>query len=356
MAGGAEPVGKLLGGFDLEDAVRRHVSIVRPSTIWDKARILHGNKATLMCWVGSNHARSTSPRVFQSVMVTGSVQEAADNLRMTPSAVSQHIAALQRQTGLDLFDRVGRGIVPTAAAEALIAQAETVLQQWHRLDDYVADLRDGRTGRLVLGYFPSAGSTLLPSIVRQITAEFPDLVVELVLTEVGARSTIPDIDVAMDHTENTRRPGYRKVPLTEDPYILAVHHEHPLARRRAVTLTDLKGEGWVSNDSFANPGHRIVLAACAAKGIHPAFHRPGAGPPQRPRVRRGRCRDHRASTTRGAHHPGRGGPRADHRPPVRQLVAMVREGGVRNAVADRVLDLLVRLSRHPSRRQRVQRS
>ena len=294
--------------------------------------------------------------VFQSVMVTGSVQEAADNLRMTPSAVSQHIAALQRQTGLDLFDRVGRGIVPTAAAEALIAQAETVLQQWHRLDDCVADLRDGRTGRLVLGYFPSAGSTLLPSIVRQITAEFPDLVVELVLTEVGARSTIPDIDVAMDHTENTRRPGYRKVPLTEDPYILAVHHEHPLARRRAVTLTDLKGEGWVSNDSFANPGHRIVLAACAAKGFTPRFTV--------------QAQDHHSAL--GFVAAGVGItvlPRLAARiipdgvvrvripdPPVRQLVAMVREGGVRNAVADRVLDLLVRLSRHPSRRQRVQRS
>lgn len=294
--------------------------------------------------------------VFQSVMVTGSVKEAADNLRMTPSAVSQHIAALQRQTGLDLFDRVGRGIVPTAAAEALIAQAETVLQQWHRLDDYVADLRDGRTGRLVLGYFPSAGSTLLPSIVRQITAEFPDLVVELVLTEVGARSTIPDIDVAMDHTENTRRPGYRKVPLTEDPYILAVHHEHPLARRRAVTLTDLKGEGWVSNDSFANPGHRIVLAACAAKGFTPRFTV--------------QAQDHHSAL--GFVAAGVGItvlPRLAARiipdgvvrvritdPPVRQLVAMVREGGVRNAVADRVLDLLVRLSRHPSRRQRVQRS
>ena len=294
--------------------------------------------------------------VFQSVMVTGSVQEAADNLRMTPSAVSQHIAALQRQTGLDLFDRVGRGIVPTAAAEALIAQTETVLQQWHRLDDYVADLRDGRTGRLVLGYFPSAGSTLLPSIVRQITAEFPDLVVELVLTEVGARSTIPDIDVAMDHTENTRRPGYRKVPLTEDPYILAVHHEHPLARRRAVTLTDLKGEGWVSNDSFANPGHRIVLAACAAKGFTPRFTV--------------QAQDHHSAL--GFVAAGVGItvlPRLAARiipdgvvrvritdPPVRQLVAMVREGGVRNAVADRVLDLLVRLSRHPSRRQRVQRS
>lgn len=294
--------------------------------------------------------------VFQSVMVTGSVQEAADNLRMTPSAVSQHIAALQRQTGLDLFDRVGRGIVPTAAAEALIAQAETVLQQWHRLDDYVADLRDGRTGRLVLGYFPSAGSTLLPSIVRQITAEFPDLVVELVLTEVGARSTIPDIDVAMDHTENTRRPGYRKVPLTEDPYILAVHHEHPLARRRAVTLTDLKGEGWVSNDSFANPGHRIVLAACAAKGFTPRFtvqaqdHHSalgfvaaGVGITVLPRLAARIIPDGVVRVRITA-------------PPVRQLVAMVREGGVRNAVADRVLDLLVRLSRHPSRRQRVQRS
>jgi DNA-binding transcriptional LysR family regulator len=208
----------------------------------------------------------------------------------------------------------------------------------------------------VLGYFPSAGSTLLPSIVRQITAEFPDLVVELVLTEVGARSTTPDIDVAMDHTENIRRPGYRKVPLTEDPYILAVHHEHPLARRRAVTLTDLKGEGWVSNDSFANPGHRIVLAACAAKGFTPRFTV--------------QAQDHHSAL--GFVAAGVGItvlPRLAARiipdgvvrvritdPPVRQLVAMVREGGVRNAVADRVLDLLVRLSRHPSRRQRVQRS
>ena len=192
--------------------------------------------------------------------------------------------------------------------------------------------------------------------MRQITAEFPDLVVELVLTEVGARSTIPDIDVAMDHTENTRRPGYRKVPLTEDPYVLAVHHEHPLARRRAVTLTDLKGEGWVSNDSFANPGHRIVLAACAAKGFTPRFTV--------------QAQDHHSAL--GFVAAGVGItvlPRLAARiipdgvvrvrityPPVRQLVAMVREGGVRNAVADRVLDLLVRLSRHPSRRQRVQRS
>ncbi|MDX5379838.1 MAG: LysR family transcriptional regulator, partial [Actinomycetes bacterium] len=58
-------------------------------------------------------------RVFRSVLASGSVGAAADNLRMSSSAVSQHLSALQRDTGLTLFRREGRGLVPTPAALVL---------------------------------------------------------------------------------------------------------------------------------------------------------------------------------------------------------------------------------------------
>lgn len=282
-------------------------------------------------------------------MASGSIQAAADNLRMTPSAVSQHMAALQRQTGLDLFDRVGRGIVPTPAAEALLTHSENAMNQWSRLDSLVADLRDGRSGRLVLGYFASAGATWLPNVVKRLMIDLPDLVVELVLTESGARASQPDIDVTEEGTDNARRPGYRKVALTEDPFLLAVDRHHELAARSRVELSELRGERWVTNDYLTSPGHRMVMAACRAHGFTPrfavqaqdhysaiAFVATGVGITLLPRL-----------AARAAPEEVVLVPVVD--PPVRHLVAMVHEGGPRNTAVDTVLHLLLELSQHPAR-------
>lgn len=61
----------------------------------------------------------TRLRVFRAVVSSGTVQAAATNLGYSPSAVSQHLAALQRETGLTLFEKSGRGIAPTPAGLAL---------------------------------------------------------------------------------------------------------------------------------------------------------------------------------------------------------------------------------------------
>ena len=61
-------------------------------------------------------------RVFRSVVASGSIQAAATNLGYTPSAVSQHVTALQRETGLALISRVGRGIEPRRDGVAGIAR------------------------------------------------------------------------------------------------------------------------------------------------------------------------------------------------------------------------------------------
>ncbi len=67
-------------------------------------------------------------RVLRAVVATGSIRASAAALGYTPSAVSQQLAALQRETGLRLFERVGRGIEPTAAGRSLAVEASTLFE------------------------------------------------------------------------------------------------------------------------------------------------------------------------------------------------------------------------------------
>ena len=95
-------------------------------------------------------------RVFRAVVQTGSINRAAARLGYTPSAVSQHVAALQRETGLVLVERHGRGIQPTAAGVTVADHATRVLDQLADFETLAGDLRAGRSGALRIGCFMSA--------------------------------------------------------------------------------------------------------------------------------------------------------------------------------------------------------
>ena len=200
-------------------------------------------------------------RVFRSVVASGSV--------------SQHVAALQRETGLTLLDRAGRGIAPTEAALALVERTDEVMSRWGELDQAVADLREGRSGRLAIGYFASAGAAWMPALVKRLTHEYPDLVLELVLTEAEARGSStgrgPDIDLVIDPPDTPVRSGYRRIELTTDPFVVIVPAGHPLIGQGPVSLSDLRRETWVSNDYPRSIGHRMVVAHCNAVGFRPRF-------------------------------------------------------------------------------------
>ena len=289
-------------------------------------------------------------RVFRSVVASGSVQAAADNLGLTSSAVSQHLAALQRETGLTLFHRVGRGIAPTDAALVLDAQTDEVMSQWFKVDQLVADLREGRSGRLSIGYFASAGAAWMPSLVKRLTQEFPDLVLELVLNEVEQRpGTRPDIDLVIDPPDAPVPSGYRRIDLTEDQFVAVVPRGHALAEAGVVALTDLRGETWVSNDHPRSFGHRLLVATCAAAGFRPRFTvqaqdhytaigfvAAGIGVTVLPGLA---ARTLPATVVR-----------LDIAPPapVRHLAALVRDLGAPSPAADRAVALLTDLIHQPS--------
>src|ERR687887_90510 len=138
-------------------------------------------------------------RLLRAVVETGSIRATASALGYTPSAVSQQLTALQRETGLRLFDRVGRGIEPTPAARTLAAEAEPLFEALSRVDRVVGDLRTGRVGRLSIGYFGSAGTAWLPAIVAGLHADFPDLRLDPPMTELdGPDGTDCDVDLFVE--------------------------------------------------------------------------------------------------------------------------------------------------------------
>jgi DNA-binding transcriptional LysR family regulator len=214
-------------------------------------------------------------RIFRSVVASGSIQAAARNLGYTPSAVSQHVAALQREVGIALIERSGRGILPTAAGVSLAAESDEVIASLNRLNSVVADLRDGRSGRLTIGYFSSAGKAWMPRVARALMDEFPDLVIELMLNEImdAPEQQKLDMNLFVDGVSPNRRvpAGYRQRHLADDPYVLVVPIEHPLAGRASVPLGELAGETWIDSDVAGGLCHALVVQACDAAGFSPRF-------------------------------------------------------------------------------------
>ncbi len=218
-------------------------------------------------------------RVFRAVVASGSVQAAADHLGYTPSAVSQHLTALQRETGLVLFEKAGRGIAPTPTAKVLAAESDEVMGSLTRLGGVVNDLREGRSGTVTIGTFDSAAQSWLPYVAQGLQRDFPDVVLELSLDELGtagqASPTRRDIEVVNEAVGDagTERAGYSRLVLSEEGYCVVAPTGHPLLEQHAgaVPMAALTDVPIVDNDFHHTGCARIISNACEAAGFTPRF-------------------------------------------------------------------------------------
>jgi len=212
-------------------------------------------------------------RVLRAVVADGSIQGAAASLGYTPSAISQHLTALQKETRLTLLQRSGRGIEPTEAGRAVAAESARIFERLADLESLVADLRAGRVGALSVSYFASAGAVWIPPVLATIAQEFPRLRLDLRLIELlAADSGAPDVEIAVDGAESGGIAGYQVHPLLTEPYLAVVPVTSALARRAQVDLAELRDQAWVDNDVARGPCRQAVLDACSTVGFSPAFH------------------------------------------------------------------------------------
>ncbi|MEV0230961.1 LysR family transcriptional regulator [Nonomuraea sp. NPDC050786] len=208
--------------------------------------------------------------VLRAVVETGSIQAAAANLGYTPSAISQHVAALQRETGTVLMERNGRGIRPTEAGRLLASHAGQIQTQIARAETALADLRAGRTRRLTVRYFATAGAVLIPPVIAEFNRRFPEIRVELRLGK-GLTGEAADAEImVLDDTVQVPA-GLRAVHLLDDPFLAILPPGHPLAAEEVIELGRLRGEPWIDNEWPTSICRQTMLDACGAAGFSPNF-------------------------------------------------------------------------------------
>lgn len=215
-------------------------------------------------------------QVLLAVVTSGSITAAARNLGYTPSAVSQQLAALRREAGMPLLERVGRGVRPTTAGTLLAGHAEVLSTQLAKAEAELAELRAGRTGRLAIRYFATAGVALVPPAVAVLRRSQPGIEVDLKLIDPGdplLEVESGDADVAIVVASAKRPParGVELVHLLDDPYRAVVAKDHPLAAKQVIDLAELAEEQWVGNEWPPGPCLDVMLDACAAAGFAPNF-------------------------------------------------------------------------------------
>lgn len=211
-------------------------------------------------------------RIFRSVVASGSVQAAATHLGYTPSAVSQHINQLQRETGLTLFEKAGRGISPTPTGRLLAEHSDDAMGALSRLDDVVTDLRQGRTGTLMIACFASAGEEWVPRLVARLQREFKDVLITVDLNE-HSESARPESDLDIRTVDPSDPPlrlkGYTRHDLLTEPYVAILPSKHPLAERDSVTINDLAEYPWVDDSDEDQTCGRILRRALNKSGVTP---------------------------------------------------------------------------------------
>ncbi|WP_182113052.1 MULTISPECIES: LysR family transcriptional regulator [unclassified Actinotalea] len=211
---------------------------------------------------------------LRAVRDHGGVVAAARALHLTPSAVSQQLAALQRGTGVPLVERVGRGVRLTAAGSELADRALEVAVALSRAEAAVDAYLERPTGRVRVAAFPSAATMLFPGLLARLDADAPGIDVELADEDV-AQGEFPALtarhDVVVAHRPDVPArwgPDLVVVPLLREPLDVALPPGHRLAGREALTPGDLAHERWVTvREGF--PVAAVLDAVAEAAGAPP---------------------------------------------------------------------------------------
>jgi DNA-binding transcriptional LysR family regulator len=215
-------------------------------------------------------------RVLSEVAERGSFSAAAEALTLTQSAVSQHVAALEREVGLRLVERDRRPVELTEAGHALTRHATGIFARLDGAEQELGEIAGRRDGRLRFGSFPTALATFVPPAFahfRRAHAEVTLAVVDDHLQRLIPRLEAGELDLALiyDHEalpEIAAR-DLERIALFDDAFRAVLPVGHRLARRRrSLELADLGGEPWIGG-APTSAWFRIVSHACRKAGFAP---------------------------------------------------------------------------------------
>lgn len=213
-------------------------------------------------------------RLLFELRSRGTLAAVARAVHQSPSAVSQQLAQLQKDVGVELFRRVGRGVQLTAQGEVLAQRAAEVLDLLERAETDLAASLTSVTGRVRIAVFQSAAIALMPRFLTEMAREHPDLRIELMQSERSVDqydAWAREFDLMLTH----RYPGETAVKHAELHEELLAADRLRLAVPRADSpwssaskLTDVADAPWAMETRSVSSG-RWAQDVCRRAGFEP---------------------------------------------------------------------------------------
>jgi len=217
-------------------------------------------------------------RTLRELSLRKTMAAVAEALLISPSAVSQQIAQLEDETGVELVERRGRGVRLTPAGQRLVDHAGRVIGILEAAKTDLAELKKTVAGELRVSAFPSAAASLIPPTIRAMAARFPDLAIVFEELEpddslAALRAWQTDVAVVDDLTTSA---GLSEVQvemlhLLDDHLHVMLPPDHPMADQPYVTLSDLAAERWALDTTSAAYAD-VIVGACRNAGFNPVIN------------------------------------------------------------------------------------
>ncbi len=188
-----------------------------------------------------------------------SFSKAADDLYLTQPTVSGHILSLEQSLSLRLFDRTGREVHLTKSGEVFLEYASRILSLRKDLLNALSEFSLGVRGELCLGTSTIPGEYLLPRLISDFKKSHPSFVISLKIADTKEvieyvlqdRVEIGIIGARLHH------PSLHYEKYAEDEIIVVAPSDHPLTRKKKVTLAELLKEPWIVREEGS--GTRIAV-------------------------------------------------------------------------------------------------
>jgi DNA-binding transcriptional LysR family regulator len=213
-------------------------------------------------------------RLLRELHERGTIAAVADALQFTPSAVSQQLAMLEREVGVRLLERAGRGVRLTDPALVLVEHADALLERAALAEADLAAAAGTISGRGRIAGFQSVSLRLALPAMEALARDAPRLRCELI--EAEPEQALPalalgELDLVLGdewQDQPWRLPtGLTRHELLRDPVQLVLPSRHPAARRHkdAVPLAELAGEAWTTGHA-GMAWEELTQRTCRAHG------------------------------------------------------------------------------------------
>ena len=207
--------------------------------------------------------------VFEAVMRTGSVSEAARALSVSQPAVTKSLRLAEQAAGFVLFRRVRGRLFPSPEAETLLPQVERMRSDLGAISLLIRQLRDGNAGSVTVAAVGSVAHPFITPAVAQFTRERPNIRVEVMIlptATVADRVAQSQADFGVVH-QPTDNPYLDGEVICQAEGICVMPKKHPLAQRKTIAARDLLNEplicyredtaiGWLVRKALSAAGER----------------------------------------------------------------------------------------------------